>query len=76
MNFMLCDLGKGKEGVILGFSGEGILFHRLQQFGVISGTKIAALGAAPLGSPMLFRVRGATIALRAEDCREISVMVP
>ena len=76
MNFMLCDLEKGEEGVVLDFSGNGILFHRLQQFGVISGTKISALGAAPLGSPLLFRVRGAIIALRAEDCRAIPVMVP
>ena len=35
MNFMLCDLEKGKEGVVLDFSGNGILFHRLQKFGFL-----------------------------------------
>ncbi len=74
MAIMLCDLKKGQEGILLTPRMEGILACRLKQFGMIGGTGIRCLGWSPLGSPMLFRVRGTVLALRREDCREIPVV--
>ena len=75
MKVMLSELGKGREGILWDSLGEGPIAYRLRQFGMIEGTRIYSLGAAPLGSPMLFRVRGTILALRREDCRGISVVV-
>lgn len=75
MEFRLSDLGKGQEGILLEPRAEGLLACRLRQFGMIEGTGVLCLGCSPLGSPMLFRVRGTVLALRREDCREIPVVM-
>lgn len=74
MKSMLSELNKGEEGVITAPFGEELLAFRMRQFGIIEGTKLRSLGAAPLGSPMLFRVGGTIVALRREDCRRIQVV--
>ncbi len=74
MEFRLCDLEKGQEGILQEPRAEGLLARRLKQFGMIEGTGIRCLGRSPLGSPILFRVRGAVLAIRREDCREIPVI--
>ena len=75
MKYLLCELEKGCEGVLLELPEDCILARRLRQFGMIEGTKIRSIGTAPFGSPMLFRIRGSTVALRTEDCRELYVVI-
>ena len=75
MVFRLCDLPIGREGILLDLRAEGLFACRLRQFGLIEGTKMMCIGKSPLGSPMLFRVRGTNLALRRRDCREIRVVV-
>ncbi len=74
MEFRLSDLGKGQAGVLQEYRAEGLLASRLRQFGMVGGTKILCLGCSPLGSPILFCVRGTVLALRREDCRNIPVV--
>lgn len=74
MKIFLSELDRGEEGTLLAPAGEGLLAFRMRQFGIIEGTKIRFLGAAPLGSPILFRVGGTILALRREDCSRISVV--
>lgn len=74
MEFRLSDLGKGQAGVLQEYRAEGLLACRLKQFGMVGGTKIRCLGCSPLGSPILFCVRGTVLALRREDCRNIPVV--
>lgn len=75
MELCLSDLKVGQEGRLLTPQAGGLFACRLRQFGVIEGTKICCLGRSPLGSPLLFRVRGTVLALRKEDCGELSVVV-
>ncbi len=75
MEIFLSELDRGKEGVLLAPMGDKVFVGRLWQFGLIEGTKIRCIGIAPMGSPMLFSVRGMSLALRKEDCKEIPVIV-
>ncbi len=47
--------------------------RRLQDMGLIEHTKIKCLYISPHKSPIAFMVRGAVIALRLEDCKDIKV---
>ena len=41
--------------------------RRLQDIGLISGTRVECVGVSPLGDPAAYLIRGAVIALRRED---------
>ena len=66
---------QGQEGRLLEAEVAGALGRRLRQFGMIAGTEIRYLGRSPLGSPLLFLVRGTVLALREQDCRLLRVEV-
>ncbi len=66
---------QGQEGRLLEPEVAGALGRRLRQFGMIAGTEIRYLGRSPLGSPLLFLVRGTVLALREQDCRLLRVEV-
>lgn len=74
MEYRLCDLTVGQEGILQEPRVEGLFACRLKQFGMVEGTVISCLRIALLGSPILFRVRGTVITLRREDCRKLSVV--
>lgn len=74
MEFRLCDLPIGREGILRNMFADGPFACRLRQFGFIEGTRIRCIGCSPMGSPILFMARGTAIALRREDCRVISVV--
>lgn len=52
---------------------RGPMRRRLVELGLVEGTQVACLGRSPLGDPSAYLVRGAVIALRDRDCREILV---
>jgi DtxR family Mn-dependent transcriptional regulator len=47
--------------------------HRLQDLGVLPGTRVRAEFASPAGDPVAYRIRGALIALRKEQADWIQV---
>ena len=47
--------------------------RRLQDIGLIKGTRVECLQKSPLGDPAAYLIRGAVIALRAEDAEKILV---
>ena len=49
------------------------LAGRLGDFGFRTGEKIEWLGQAPFGEPYFFVVRGATVALRLEEAKRLTV---
>ncbi len=69
----MCTLKIGEVGTVRKIALTGSLRRRLQDIGVIPGTKIRCVGISPLGDPKAYRIRGAVIALRGDDCREILV---
>ena len=69
----LTSLQEGQTATVRELSAEGAMRRRLQDIGLIQGTKVECLGASPLGDPAAYLIRGAVIALRGEDASCILV---
>ena len=48
--------------------------RRLQDIGLIEGTRVECLQKSPSGDPMAYLVRGTVIALRRNDAERIEVL--
>lgn len=63
----LDQLSPGQTATIAAIDGAGSFRRRLLELGLVQGTPITREGAAPLGDPLTYRVRGAVLALRRAD---------
>lgn len=70
----LDELKLGKTAVITAVGGEGALRLRLLDMGLIPGTEVKAVKAAPLGDPIEINVRGYSLTIRKSDAAEIEVI--
>ena len=52
---------------------QGSMRRRLQDIGLIEGTKVECVQKSPAGDPVAYLIRGAVIALRAEDSAGVLV---
>ncbi len=59
---------------ILSLSHTGAMRRRLQDIGLIFGTLVECVGKSPGGDPSAYLIRGAVIAIRAEDGKKIEVI--
>ncbi|MFZ2537988.1 MAG: FeoA family protein [Oscillospiraceae bacterium] len=71
----LTDLKIGQIGNVLELLSKGSMRRRLQDLGVIEGTKVECLHKSPAGDPIAYLIRGAAIALRSEDSSNILVSI-
>lgn len=63
----LSDLQPGESAVVRGLtSAEGIR-RRLLDIGFVENSTVECVGRSPAGDPSAYLIRGAVIALRAED---------
>lgn len=69
----LSEIKPGERGSISEIEVKGRKKRRLIDLGFTEGTKVACIGESPFGSPRAYMVRGAVIALRTSDTREIYV---
>ncbi|MGN1333626.1 MAG: ferrous iron transport protein B [Anaerovoracaceae bacterium] len=67
----LNEIEVGQEARIKEILSSGSMRRRLLDIGLIKGTKIKCVGKSPAGDPLAFYIRGAVIAIREEDCRNI-----
>lgn len=72
----LSSLKLGEVGEVLYISPKirGAERRRLMDLGVLPGTRISAEMRSPSGDPTAYRIRGALIALRKEQAKNIYVM--
>jgi ferrous iron transport protein A len=63
----------GQHAVVRGVTGTGALRRRLLELGLVPGAAIQRTGAAPLGEPLTFEVRGAVLALRRAEAARVEV---
>ncbi|MEG0019597.1 MAG: FeoA family protein [Oscillospiraceae bacterium] len=63
----------GEKATVICLLSTGSIRRRLLDIGLISGTCVECLGRSPQGDPTAFLIRGAVIALRCEDCKNILV---
>jgi len=74
VDISLSALRPGQRGVVCGLSAAGEERRRLQDMGLIDGTTVSCLGRSPLGDPCAYQIRGAVLALRDEDARQVRVL--
>ncbi|MGE5550354.1 MAG: FeoA family protein [Bacteroidota bacterium] len=63
----------GSRGRVISIEVEGTARRRLLDIGLVPGTVIESVRRSPAGDPTAFCIRGATIALRAEDAAKVLV---
>lgn len=71
----LSELNVGQCATIIKLLTFGSMRRRLQDLGVIKGTQIECVLKNPSGNPIAYFVRGAVIALRTEDAKNILVKI-
>jgi ferrous iron transport protein A len=69
----LADLLPGSSGIVAELVSQGLERRRMMDMGLIPGTRVTVEMSSPLGDPVAYRVRGALVALRHEQARQIIV---
>ncbi len=69
----LDDLAPQDSGVIRRVHGHGLALDRLLALGFTPGTEVIRLFSAPFGDPLVFRVRGSTLAIGRAQARQIEL---
>ena len=70
----LSDLNVGEICIVKSIKTSGSMRRRFRDIGLIENTVVECVGKSPAGDPKAFLIRGAVIAIRKEDCREIFVI--
>ena len=61
----------GLRGTVSQLLSDTSMRRRLQDIGLIEGTKVECIQKSPSGDPIAFLIRGAVIALRTEDSSSV-----
>lgn len=69
----LFNMKEGDSARVKLLLNEGSMRRRLQDIGLIEGTKVVCLQRSPSGDPTAYFIRGAVIALREEDSSKVLV---
>lgn len=69
----LAYLREGDTAMVDSLDLTGAIRRRVQELGLIPGTKITCVRVAPSGSPAAYGIRGAVVALRRRDAMNIRV---
>ena len=64
----------GDAGVIHRVGGEPRVARRLMEMGLLPGTRIEAVGRAPMGDPLEIRLRGYLFSLRHADAAHVQLL--
>jgi ferrous iron transport protein A len=69
----LADLSRGARGRVVRVEGTDGVSVRLMEMGLTPGVEVEHLGAAPLGDPLEFLVRGYRLSLRRTEAARVIV---
>ena len=73
---MVCtldDINMGESCIIEKIECNEDIKHRLLDIGLISGLKVKCVLASPFGDPKAYWIKGALIALRNDDAKNILI---
>lgn len=76
MAAFLSDLTPGGVAVIRKLPAGVGVFLRLREMGVLPGTTVKLLRAAPMGDPLEIQIRGYNLSLRRAEAGAIEVELP
>ncbi len=69
----LNEIKPGETAVVQSLRAHGGMRRRLLDIGLVEGTRVECVGVSPMGDPAAYLVRGAVIAIRAADSRDVIV---
>ena len=69
----LSEVELGSSCIIKKINLEGSIKRRLLDIGLIEGTKVENVLVSPFKDPIAFLIRGAVIAIREDDSKNIMV---
>ena len=69
----LSCLHEGQRARVVSILESGAMRRRLQDIGLIEGTTVECVQKSPAGDPVAYGIRGAIVALRAEQATAIIV---
>lgn len=69
----LSDVAIGSSATVVEVEGLDEIAIRLMEMGVVPGASISTLGAAPLGDPLEYALRGYRLSLRRSEAQRILV---
>lgn len=69
----LSQLPTGESALVRDMELAEDMKRRLYELGLIPGTRVRCLQRAPAGSPLIYEIRGAAIALRKSDAEHIRI---
>ena len=67
------ELSIGQSGRVVRVAGADEVSRRLLEMGVTPGVIIRRLGAAPLGDPLEFELRGYRLSLRKSEAAHVEL---
>lgn len=69
----LNELPIGETATVTDIALKGAIKRRLNDLGLINGTKVESVLKSPKGNPIAYNIRGALIALRNSDTTKITI---
>jgi Fe2+ transport system protein FeoA len=69
----LSELVAGQRARVVGVEAMGEVGQRILEMGVTPGVEIRLSGAAPLGDPLAFEVRGYRLSLRRSEAALVEI---
>jgi ferrous iron transport protein A len=69
----LSELTLGSSARVKDFPKSGSAFIRLREMGLLPGTTVTFVRAAPLGDPLEFKIRGYHLTLRRLEADQVIV---
>ena len=69
----LTNLLEGERAQVISLLNESSIKRRLQDLGLVEGTRVNCIQKSPHGDMVAYGIRGAIIALRAEDAAAVLV---
>lgn len=75
MNQQIClnDIKPGQHATVRALRSTGSMRRRLLDIGLVENTDVECIGKSPCGDPLAFLIRGAVIAIRTNDCKDILI---
>ena len=71
--YNLLDIKIGQKARVTSVNISGNMRRRLLDIGITVGTEIECVCKSPFGEPVAFLIRGAIIAIRKEECENITI---
>ena len=73
MSRRLSEMNIGDKGEIKSVKASGEIRRRLLDMGLVEGVQFTVLRVAPLGDPIVVKVKGFDLSLRIKEARQIKV---